>query len=53
MRRGWNFVCTCSQCTLEGHMQESLHIVAEAYGLCETRAAISMQSHGELQVFLK
>lgn len=51
MRRSWNFVCTCSRCTLEGHMQDSLHLVAEAYGLREARAAINMQLYGEPQDF--
>jgi hypothetical protein len=52
MRHSWNFVCTCSRCILEGHMQELLHLVVEAYGLLKTQVAISMQLYGEPQVLL-
>jgi hypothetical protein len=43
MLHSWNFVCTCPRCVLEERLEDSLGLVAQAYSLRETEAALTIQ----------
>ncbi|XP_024389817.2 uncharacterized protein [Physcomitrium patens] len=43
MLHSWNFMCSCPRCALEARMEDALRLVARAYSLRETEAAITVQ----------
>ena len=43
MLHSWNFVCQCPRCILEENMDDTLRLIAQAYSLRETEAALTVQ----------